>query len=83
MATARQTIETEVEVEIDLEDFEGDIIEQYCNGNCLKDCDSLKYDLENYVKEMEKNLYFYADKHKQFKSYEEIYRDLDRIIKEN
>lgn len=72
-----------VEVDFDLSDYESEIESEYCNGNCLKNCDSLKYQLENYVKEMEKNLYFYVDKHKQFKSYEEIYRDLDRIIKEN
>lgn len=38
-------------------------------------------DLEEYVKEMEKNLYFYS--HKEFKSYEEIYNDLKRIVEEN
>ena len=64
-----------IEVEVDLEDYK-DEIEDFLNGG-------IKEQLTNYVKEMEKNLYFYADKHKQFKSYEEIYRDLDRIIKEN
>ena len=38
-------------------------------------------DLTEYVKEMEKNLYFYS--HKEFKSYEEIYNDLRRIVEEN
>ena len=38
-------------------------------------------DLVEYVKEMEKNLYFYS--HKEFKSYEEIYNDLKRIVEEN
>ena len=38
-------------------------------------------DLEEYVKEMEKNLYFYS--RKEFKSYEEIYNDLKRIVEEN
>lgn len=86
MPTVSQTVETEVDVEIDfdLSDYESEIESEYCNGNCLKfDWRNIKTDLENYVKEMEKNLYFYADKHKKFKSYEEIYRDLDRIIKEN
>ena len=38
-------------------------------------------DLAEYVKEMEKNLYFCS--HKEFKSYEEIYNDLKRIVEEN
>ena len=38
-------------------------------------------DLAEYVKEMEKNLYVYS--HKEFKSYEEIYNDLRRIVEEN
>lgn len=64
-----------IEVEVDLEDYK-DEIEDFLNGG-------IKEQLADYVKEMEKNLYFYSDKHKQFKSYEEIYRDLDKIIKEN
>lgn len=38
-------------------------------------------DLAEYVKEMEKNLYFYL--RKEFKSYEEIYNDLRRIVEKN
>ena len=38
-------------------------------------------DLAEYVKEMEKNLYFYL--RKEFKSYEEIYNDLRRIVEGN
>ena len=38
-------------------------------------------DLAEYVKEMKKNLYVYS--HKEFKSYEEIYNDLKRIVEEN
>ena len=64
-----------IEVEIDLENYK-DEIEDFLNGG-------IKEQLADYVKEIEKYFYFYADKHKQFKSYEEIYRDLDRIIKEN
>lgn len=64
-----------IEVEVELENYK-DEIEDFLNGG-------IKEKLADYVKEVEKNLYFYADKHKQFKSYEEIYRDLDRIIKEN
>ena len=38
-------------------------------------------DLTDYVKEMEKNLYVYS--HKEFKSYEEIYNDLRKIVEGN
>ena len=46
-----------------------------------KNFDTEISDLAEYVKEMEKNLYFYS--HKEFKSYEEIYNDLKRIVEEN
>ena len=70
------------EVDIDLTDLEDDFKRNYCDrDNCLKSTVYLKEQLANYVKEMEKNLYVYSTK--SFKSYEEIYRDLDRIIKEN
>lgn len=62
-----------IQVEVDLEDYRDDI-EDFLNGG-------IKEQLQNYVDEMEKNLYVYSTK--SFKSYEEIYRDLDRIIKEN
>ena len=62
-----------IEVEVDLENYK-DEIEDFLNGG-------IKEQLADYVKEMEKNLYVYSTK--SFKSYEEIYRDLDRIIKEN
>ena len=62
-----------VEAEIDLEDYR-DEIKEYFNP---------KYHtvLTEYIKEMEKNLYIYS--HKDFKSYEEIYNDLRRIVEEN
>lgn len=60
-------------VEIDLEDYR-DEIEEYFKPNYHSN-------LAEYVKEMEKNLYFYS--HKEFKSYEEIYNDLKRIVEEN
>ena len=62
-----------IQVEVDLEEYE-DEISDFLNGG-------IKSDLQKYVDEMEKNLYVYSTK--SFKSYEEIYRDLDRIIKEN
>lgn len=62
-----------VETEIDLEDYR-DEIKKYFRPNYHSD-------LAEYVKEMEKNLYFYS--HKEFKSYEEIYNDLKRIVEEN
>lgn len=73
------------EVDIDLSDLENDIKRHYCNcDNCLQDnCGILKYQLENYIKDMEMNLYHYSEKHRKFKSYEEIYEDLKRIIEEN
>lgn len=81
MPTIKQDVY--VEVDFDLSDYESEIESEYCNGNCLKNCDSLKYELEDYVKEMEKNLYIYSEGSKSFKSYEEIYRDLKMIIEEN
>lgn len=62
-----------VETEIDLEDYR-DVIEEYFKPDVYSD-------LAEYVKEMEKNLYFYS--HKEFKSYEQIYEDLRRIVEEN
>lgn len=62
-----------VETEIDLEDYR-DKIEEYFKPNYHSD-------LAEYVRGMEKNLYLYS--HKEFKSYEEIYNDLKRIIEEN
>ena len=60
-------------VEIDLNDYR-DEIEEYFRPNYHSD-------LAEYVKEMEKNLYVYS--RKEFKSYEEIYNDLKRIVEEN
>ena len=58
--------------------FEDDVdIQEYYEKNF----DTGISDLAEYVKEMEKNLYFYS--HKEFKSYEEIYNDLKRIVEEN
>ena len=62
-----------INVEVDLEEYRDDI-EDFLN-------DGIKSDLQEYVDEMEKNLYVYSTK--SFKSYEEIYRDLKMIIKEN
>lgn len=58
--------------------FEDDFdVQEYYDKNF----DTEISDLAEYVKEMEKNLYFYS--RKEFKSYEEIYNDLKRIVEEN
>lgn len=62
-----------VEAKIDLEDYRYEV-EKYFKPEYFAD-------LAEYVKEMEKNLYVYS--HKEFKSYEEIYNDLRRIVEEN
>lgn len=82
MPTIKQDVY--VEVDFDLSDYESEIESEYCNGNCLKfNWRNIKTDLEDYAKEMEKNLYIYSERNRQFKSYEDIYRDLKRIIEEN
>lgn len=60
-----------IEVEVDLADYE-DEIRDYLNG-------SLKEDLQEYLKELEKEIYFYS---KKTKTVEDIYNDLDRMMKE-
>lgn len=86
MPTIRDTVtvDADVEIDFDLSDYESEIESEYCNGNCLKDgYNTVKDKLTDYISEMEKNLYIYADRHKQFKSYEEIYRDLKYIVENN
>ena len=82
------------EITIDLSDYLEECQEALEGNGCMvfeDDFDVKKYyeknfntgisDLAEYVKEMEKNLYIYS--HKEFKSYEEIYNDLKRIVEEN
>ena len=72
------------EITIDLSDYLEEC-QETLEDNGYKvfedDFDTGISDLAEYVKEMEKNLYFYS--HKEFKSYEEIYNDLKRIVEEN
>lgn len=77
------TIETEVSVDFDLCDYEDEIMEEYCNDNCLKEqCSYLYSDLEDYLQDMYKNLYIYSENNRKIKTMEEIYDDLERILKE-
>lgn len=62
-----------IEVEVDLAAYE-DEIRDYLNG-------TIKEDLQEYVKELEKELYFYYTKKNI--TVEQIYDDLRRIIEEN
>ena len=62
-----------IEVEVDLADYE-DEIRDYLNGD-------IKEDLQEYVKELEKELYFYHTKSNI--TVEKIYEDLRRILEEN
>ena len=61
-----------IEVEVDLADYE-DEIRDYLNG-------TLKEDLQEYVKELEKELFVYSTKTKTVAS---IYIDLLNMVKEN
>ena len=62
-----------IEVEVDLAEYE-DEIRDYLNG-------SIKEDLQEYIKELEKELYFYS--RKSDITVEKIYKDLRRILEEN
>ena len=61
-----------IQVEIDLAEYE-DEIRDYLNG-------TLKEDLQEYVKELEKELFVYSTK---TKTVESIYIDLLNMVKEN
>lgn len=61
-----------IEVEVDLAEYEDEILE-YLNG-------TLKEDLQEYVKELEKELFIYSTK---TKTVESVYIDLLNILKEN
>lgn len=61
-----------IQVEIDLAEYE-DEIRDYING-------TLEEDLQEYVKELEKELFVYSTK---TKTVESIYIDLLNILKEN
>ena len=61
-----------IEVEIDLAEYE-DEIRDYLNG-------TLEEDLQEYVKELEKELFVYSTK---TKTVESVYIDLLNMLKEN
>lgn len=67
-----------IEVEVDLEDYEEDIKEFFCNQNCLLNMPFGK--LKELVNNMYKNLYVYSENKL---TVEDIYNDLDRILKES
>ena len=62
-----------IQVEVDLAEYE-DKIRDYLNG-------AIKEDLLEYVRDLEKELYFYHTKSNI--TVEKIYEDLRRIIEEN
>lgn len=71
----------EASVDFDLEDFEEEIKQEYCNGgNCLGERVSLKVALKEYVKRMYKELYIFPEKNRKLKTYEEIYDDLCYLL---
>ena len=76
------TIETEVSVDFDLSDYEDDIENEYCNGNCLRIKQGLYEDLKEYVDNMYKTLYLTIDNSRDIKSMEQIMNDLQRILED-
>lgn len=75
--------EIEITCTIDLEDISEKVEDYFCNGNCLKENEMQRSakltDIENYVKELEKNIYFYS--RCETKTMKEIYEDLERILR--
>ena len=69
-----------IEVDFDLCDYEEDIMAEYCHNNCLTPDNSLKYALQDYIKQMEQNLYGYIDNKGLIKTYEEVYNDLKDLL---
>lgn len=78
-------------IDFNLADFEDDIKREYCcNDNCLANenlllqglapGNSLKYALQDYIKQMEQNLYGYIDNKGLIKTYEEVYNDLKDLL---
>lgn len=77
------TVTAEVDVDFDLADFEDDIYNEYCDGNCLKNKEmSLYQDLKAYVDDMFKTLYLTVDNSRDIKNMEQIMNDLQRILED-
>lgn len=75
------TISEYVNIDFDLSDFEDDIEQEYCNGNCLKDY-GVTSKLQEYVKNLYRELYEIPECNKKIKTIEEIYDDLYNMIRE-
>lgn len=75
------TISEYVNIDFDLSDFEDDIEREYCNSNCLKDY-SVTSKLQEYVKNLYRELYEIPECNKKIKTIEEIYDDLYNMIRE-
>ena len=74
------TVETSVEVDFDLEDYEDDIVAQYCdNDNCLKQC-GYQNKIGQYIRELDKDLHIYLNPSK--RTLEQVCYDLMQLIKE-
>lgn len=71
-----------IEVDFDLCDYEEDIKREYCcNDNCLANNENLLWQaLQDYIKQMEQNLYGYIDNKGLIKTYEEVYNDLKDLL---
>ena len=82
MPTVKETVEVNVEVDFDLSNYESEIESEYCCGNCLRE-DGLRCNLEEYVENLRKELYIFPESNKKLKTVEEIYNDLDYMLKEN
>ena len=77
------TVTAEVDVDFDLSDYEDDIYNEYCDGNCLKHKEmSLYQDLKEYVDDMFKTLYLTVDNSRDIKNMEQIMNDLQRILED-
>lgn len=77
------SVTEEVTIDFDLSDYEYDIENEYCNGNCLKNKEQGLYqDLKEYVDNMFKTLYLTIDNSRDIKNMEQIMNDLQRILED-
>lgn len=67
-----------VEVEFYLEDYEDDIVQEYCNNdNCLKDCGHVDK-LKDYIKNIYDDIFLYQRNTKDLNT---VVEELERIIR--
>ena len=65
--------------EFDIEDYEDDFRDYYCNTfRCLNNSNSIQEALEDYVRELHKELYVFQETNK---TVEDIYNDLEYILR--